>query len=122
EEAWRQLVGGFARGERGATEGRSLAEAAATMPETRAFMHVYWGGTAFALEADVALRRRGSSLDEAIAFGARRWRGSTRVWTSEEVCALWDRPTRGAVLRPLRERYAAHHGFPDIAELLRALG
>ena len=118
-QAWRQLVLGFARGEGGPAE-RSLREDAESMVQNRAFMRVYWAGTAFALEADVLLRSHGSSLDAAIARAARQWRGSTRLWSSEEVCALWDGDAE--VLSALRERYATQVPFPDTHALLSRLG
>lgn len=121
ERAWDELLDGFGRGARTRSR-RPLAREAESMMRTRAFARVYWAGTAFALEADVKLRRRGRSLDAAIARGARTWRSSTRQWTSREVCGVWDRPLDRAVLRPLRDRYASRVGFPGTAGLLRRLG
>jgi hypothetical protein len=120
-EAWDDLLDGFARGARSRAR-HPLSREAARMRRTGAFQRVYWAGTAFALEADVRLRERGRSLDAAIAHGARAWRGSRRVWSSEAVCRLWDRPLERAVLRPLHARYADRLPFPDTAALLRRLG
>ncbi len=122
EDAWDDLSDGFARGERGRRRYGPLGEEAARMRQTGAFTHVYWSGTAFALESDVALRRRGSSLDAALRRGGARWRGDQREWSSQEVCALWDRGLDGRVLEPLRDRYAGRSDFPATAALLRRLG
>ena len=121
-EAWAELTDGFTRGARRRGTGAALATEAAEMGRTGAYQRVYWAGTAFALHADVALRMRRSSLDRALAEGARVWRGSDRVWTSEEITALWDRRLERAVLRPLSERWAARVEFPSTAPLLRRLG
>ncbi len=115
--AWSSLLAGFDRGAR-ATTGNALHEDASAMHRTGAFSRVYWAGTAFVLEADVALRARGSSLDEALARGASAWRSTRDVWSSERVCALWDRE----VLGPMRARYADAVAFPSVDELLARLG
>jgi len=121
-EAWAELVEGFRRGARGRGTGAGLAVDAAEMGRTGAYQRVYWAGAAFALHADVALRTRGSSIDRALAAGARSWRASDRVWTSEEIAALWDRPLERRVLRPMSARWAAAVELPSTDPLLRRLG
>lgn len=121
-EAWAELLDGFRRGARSRGSGGPLAREAEAMRRTGAFQRVYWAGTAFALHADVALRTRGSSLDQAIARGARTWRAEDRVWTSAELAALWDRALEGRVLRPMSDRWAARVAFPETARLLERLG
>jgi len=120
-EAWRQLAAGLERGQRSRARG-SLQGLSEDLHSNHAYQRVYWGGTAFALEADVRLRERGSSLDQALARAAPRWRNDLSVYSSERVCAAWDRPLDGSVLRPLRDRYAGARGFPATADLLRRLG
>ncbi len=119
--AWADLVDGFERGARSRGAG-PLREAAVTMFATGGFERVYWAGTAFALEADVALRRRGSSLDDAIGRAAPRWRRDLSLWDSARLCAAWDAPLDASVLRPLRDRWADGRGFPATAGLLDRLG
>ncbi|MCA9606256.1 MAG: hypothetical protein KC619_11705 [Myxococcales bacterium] len=121
EAAWGELVDGFARGARSRGTG-DLGEDATSMMRTGGFQRVYWAGTAFALEADVTLRQRGSSLDDAIRRAAPRWRNDFDVWTSDRVCAAWDAPLDASVLRPLRDRFVTQRGFPATAALLRRLG
>jgi len=120
-DAYAQLLDGFERGARSHSSG-SLTEASAEMMSTGAFGRVYWAGTAFGLEADVALRRRGGSLDAAITRAARRWRSDLRLHTGADVCGAIDGPSDEAVLRPLRARYASGVGFPATARLLQRLG
>lgn len=92
------------------------------MMRTGAFSRVYWAGTVFALQADVTLRERGSSLDRAVTEAGRRWRGDLSLHDSRDVCASWDRPFGSGVLRPLRDRYAEGVGFPGTSRLLSRLG
>lgn len=121
-DAWDELTSGFRRGARGRGTGATLAREAEGMGRTGAYQRVYWAGAAFALHADVVLRTRGSSLDRTLAAGARVWRASDRVWTSDEIATLWDRPMGRAMLRPMSERWAAQAEFPSTAALLRRLG
>lgn len=120
-EAWRALRDGFRRGAR-FRERDPLETEAENMHRTRAYQRVYWAGTAFALEADVALRERGSSLDEALRRGARQWRGDPDVWRSGRLTALLDRPLDSPLLGPLRDVFAERVAFPDTASLLERLG
>lgn len=121
QTAWGELTEGFGRGQRAGAR-RSLGETSDALFSNYAFMRVYWAGTAFALESDVALRERGSSLDAAIARAAPRWRNDLSLWSSERVCAAWDRTLDARVLRPMRDRYEGSVAFPEIAPLLRRLG
>lgn len=121
-DAWRELVAGLERGARAGRRGASLESEAATMMRTGAFSHVYWAGTAFVLEADVALRMHASSLDQVVARSAPAFRSQDRLWTSAEVAALWDRTLERRVLRPMSARWAARIDFPDTGSLMRRLG
>ena len=120
-EAWATLADGFSRGAQDRRRS-PLSREASTMMETGAFQRVYWAGTAFSLEADVRLRRRGASLDAALTRAAPAWRDDTHVWTSSRLCALWDRRLDRAILSPLRSRFASLVEFPDTARLLTQLG
>lgn len=121
-EAWEQIVAGFERGARGGGTGRPLAEEAEAMPRTHAYQHVDWSGAAFALEADVELRRRGSSLDRAVARLAPAWRHDRSTWSGRRVCGAWDRGLEPPLVGPLCARYASRAEFPDVAPLLARLG
>lgn len=121
-EAWAAIVAGLDRGANSRRTRAPLSVQARTMMRTGAYQRVYWSGTAFALEADVALRRRGGSLDRAIRGGARSWRRSMRVRSSMELCSAWDRPFATGLLQPLRDRYARTATFPRTGRLLGRLG
>lgn len=121
QDAWRELAAGFDRGS-SERSSRTLADASAAMMQTREFLRVYWSGTSFFLQADLAMRERGSSLDQALAHGAARWRGDLGEWSSERICQLWDTPLEAEILRPMRTRYAQRTDFPDAWALLRRLG
>lgn len=119
--AWGQIVDGLSRGARGGT-GRSLTDEATNMGQTRAYQRVYWAGTAFALEADVALRARGSSLDAALAASAPRWRDDLSVFSGRDVCRAWDETVDEPTTCPLRLRFARGVDFPPTDALLERLG
>lgn len=113
--AWGQLLAGFGRG-RHHGRVRTLSDASTTMMQDGGFSRVYWSGTAFALEADLALRQRGESLDRAIARGVATWRGSNRTWSGPEVCEIFDRPLSDHPVVPMHRRYANSHDFPPIID------
>ena len=121
QEAWADLVAGFGRGARSRARGR-LSEASTSLMSSGSFSRVYWSGTVFALDADVTLRRRGSSLDAVLTRAGHRWRRDLRLHSGAEVSAVWDRPLARPVLSPLRARYANRRGFPPSRRLLERLG
>ncbi|MBK6809676.1 MAG: hypothetical protein IPG81_12360 [Sandaracinaceae bacterium] len=116
EQAWARIAEGFAVGERSGT-GRSLTDEASAMHETAAYTRVYWGGTAFVLAADMALRRRGSSLDEAVARCLREVEHSSSPVTARALVAAFD-----AELVLLADEYAARSSWPATGALLADLG
>jgi hypothetical protein len=120
DDAWAAIAGGFERG-RVVGSGRTLWREARDMMRTGAFRRVYWAGTAWALEADLELRRRGHTLDGVLAASRARW--STReVWHGRELLAECDRILGEPVLLPLAERYGAQEAFPDTDVLLQSIG
>lgn len=120
DDAWAAIASGFERG-RVVGSGRTLWREARDMMRTGAFRRVYWAGTAWALEADLALRRRGHTLDGLLAASRARW--STReVWHGRELLAECDRLLGEPLLLPLAERYGAEEEFPDTDALLRSIG
>ncbi|MBW2381212.1 MAG: hypothetical protein JRG70_16980, partial [Deltaproteobacteria bacterium] len=70
ERAWTRLQAGFERGRRSGT-GRRLASESRNMNRTGAYHRVYWAGAAFALEADVRLRK--SSKGEMTLLSCACW-------------------------------------------------
>jgi hypothetical protein len=120
DDAWAAIAGGFERG-RVVGSGRTLWREARDMMQTGAFRRVYWAGTAWALEADLELRRRGHTLDGVLAASRARW-SMRDVWHGRELLAECDRILGEPVLLPLAERYGAHEEFPDTDALLQSIG
>lgn len=84
----------FADGfDRGASSRQTLAEASATMNQRGAYMRVYWGGTAVALDLDVQLRRASEgkrSLDDLMR-SMLGWVAEDRRFRAGEVLERFDR-------------------------------
>lgn len=116
EQAWARIAQGFESGRRSGT-GRTLGDEAADMNQTAAYTRVYWGGTAFVLAADLQLRARGSSLDEAVARCLRDVQRSATPVAARALVAAFD-----ASLVALAEEYAARSEWPDTDAQLAALG
>ncbi|MCF7222840.1 hypothetical protein [Marilutibacter chinensis] len=114
--AWRALDAGFGRGRRD-TRDRPLAQA--RRGET---MRVYWAGAAYWLEADLALRARGSSLDEVLAGYAECCLAGARFGDAEGFVAALDRVAGREVFAARFRRYAASRAFPDLGEAYLRLG
>ncbi|MDI3288617.1 hypothetical protein [Polyangium sp. 15x6] len=121
--AWDDLVDGFRRGSRRGT-GRTLRQESIDMHETHAYQRVYWAGAALSLMADVELRSRGveGGLDGPLRELARCCARSEEAWSAEQFAKFVDEKTGQSVVRPLFERYVDRAEFPDIAEVLAALG
>ncbi|MEZ4251904.1 MAG: hypothetical protein R3B99_27140 [Polyangiales bacterium] len=76
------------------------------MMQTHAFRRVYWAGTAWALEADLALRARGRTLDGVLAESRARW-SRRESWHGLALLAECDAVLEEPLLVPLlslRER------------------
>jgi hypothetical protein len=121
-EAWSRLAAGFARG-RAATpaDAMSLERAAATHARGST-MRVYWGGAAFWLEADLALRASGSSLDALLgAFNARH--GARECcWSAESFIDALHALAPAAALPTRFRRHAEARVFPLSEAQVAALG
>jgi len=121
DEATARLRAGFERG-RLATPADAPALADAARARQRgSTMRIYWAGAAFWLQADLALRQRGDSLDGVLDRFARAHLPASRRWQPEEfIAALAD-------LAPLFEwqvhyrQYAASRRFPDVGASLAML-
>lgn len=121
DEALARLRAGFERGRRATpADAPPLAEASRAR-QRGSTMRIYWAGAAFWLDADLALRRQGDSLDRALdAFAAahlpseQRWTPEAFMDALQQLAPHGDWPARFA-------RHAAARGFPDSEPLLRAL-
>jgi hypothetical protein len=117
-EAWRRLDAGFGRGRR-EDSGVPLDELSRGHGGT---MRVYWAGAAFWLQADIALRARGSSLDAVLAqYACCCLRGSGEV-VPEAFIADLDRLAGADVFGSRYARFAAATVFPSLDDAYPALG
>lgn len=109
-DAWAALESGFARGRAECTSG-TLREASSTMHTLHRYAHVYWAGAALVLLADVAYRRAGTSLDEAVE---RAWAHRTERATAEELL-LWLDGEPNGIFASLARTALDAEGFPDLS-------
>jgi len=118
EQAWQRLDAGFGRGRRAVT-GVRLDALGQRHDGT---MRVYWAGAAYWMEADLALRARGSDLDSVLAEYSRCClRGTGRVEPEAFVAAL-DRIDGETVFGDLYRRYSASLEFPSLDMAYQRLG
>jgi hypothetical protein len=117
-EAWRRLDAGFGRGRR-ESSGLPLDELSR---RHRGTMRVYWAGAAYWLEADLALRRDGSSLDDVLEQYARCCLRATSEVRPERFVAQLDAIAGREVFAPLFRRYARSTVFPSLEAAYAALG
>jgi hypothetical protein len=96
-----------------------LVEECARLEVTRDYRKVYWGGAAYWLNIDVALRRRGIVLDELLA-SIRRRADARDLWTARQLVEELD-ALAGTRLFSEGFEGAARQAFPEFEEALRAL-
>ena len=109
--SWNRIRDGLERGRRAGT-GRILTSESRDMNRTGAYFRVYWAGTAFALEADLRLRResRGEmTLLRALDLAQPRLSGP--LADAEEVLAVLDEVSGSDFLVELGARYASSTRF-----------
>ncbi len=125
KESWERLHAGLRRGIKGTRPGQSLAQASRDMMRDRGFMRVYWSGAAFALLADLELRRASGgtrSLDWALRELRRSFGPFDRNWTAREVVDALDQVSGGRVFGDLYRRWLPSDRFPDLTDAYRRLG
>lgn len=120
-DAWRRLIGGFERG-RGRGNYRDSLEEVLRYGGENALMRRYWTGAVVALEVDVALRRRGSSLDALLGELARCCLPSNRAWTVPELFARLDALAGIPLFTGRHERWQQTSAFPSYGPVLEQLG
>ncbi|RZA33374.1 MAG: hypothetical protein EOP92_21240 [Lysobacteraceae bacterium] len=117
-QAWQGLDAGFQRGQAARAGGR-LDQVDHSRAST---MRVYWAGAAYWLEADLALRRRGTRLDTVLdAYSRCCLDGTASVAPAQFVAAL-DRISGGDSLLRLYRAHAAARRFPSLRSAYRELG
>ncbi len=118
DEAWQRLEGGFARGRR-ATDDTPLADIGRDRGAT---MRIYWAGAAYWLDADLALRKRGSSLDAVLDRHARCCLNGSASMTPVEFVAALDEAGGDGVFARLYRDYSASRKFPSQQAAYTTLG
>lgn len=112
--SWDRIRDGLERGLRAGT-GRVLASESRDMNRTGAYHRVYWAGTAFALEADLRLRRESQgemTLLRALALARSRLSGLSDPVGAEAVLKVLDEVAGSSFLVELGARYASSADFP----------
>jgi hypothetical protein len=120
--AWRRLFDGARLG-RGA-EG-SLAQESAGMFASASFKTVYWAGAAFALIADVEVRKHTGgrlSLDAVLRKLAPYFRSQPRVFSAAEVMTRMDEVVGAPLFAPLMQRWVQGPELPQLDALYAQLG
>jgi len=117
--SWDRIRDGLERGRRSGT-GRILTSESRDMNRTGAYYRVYWAGTAFALEADLRLRRESAgemTLLRALELARPRLSTLPGVVDAEEVLAVLDEVSGSDFLVEVAARYASSARFPTTRPL-----
>ncbi len=122
-EAWRNLHEGFVRGA-DAANGLSLDENARRMRRERNYMRVYWGGTAYFLLADVALRTANppGSVDEVVRIIGDCCLDEDRGYSVTDLTRAVDQQLGGTRLTDLARALGEDTAPPDLRAAYTALG
>lgn len=123
EQAWRKLLAGFAR---------AKSEWPVVSPNDSVYrnlgqsrMMIYWSGAAFALLADVEIRKQSEgrqSLNTVLKQLADCCLPSSEVWHMTELFNQLDEFTPTPIFMPLYRKYANAKGLPDVEPTLKELG
>jgi hypothetical protein len=119
KRAWTRLREGFERGRRSGT-GRQLASESRNMNRTGAYHRVYWAGAAFALEADLLLRKNSNgemTLLRALSDAQEVWGAQARPMNASVLLDALDDASGAGFLAELGEKYAMRSDFPSTTYL-----
>jgi hypothetical protein len=112
--SWNLIRDGLERG-RGSGTGQILTSESRDMHRTRAYYRVYWAGTAFALEADLRLRRKSAgemTLLRALNLAQSRLSSLPTLVDAEDVLTVLDEVSGSKFLVELGAQYASSARFP----------
>ena len=106
EQAWQKLAAGFNRGHK----------AAASTPLRQAYktMHIYWGGAAIFMLADMRLRQQtpSLSLDQVLHDFQRCCLPNKRLWSAEQLMQKLDQLSNSNVFSQLLAQEVQANTFP----------
>jgi hypothetical protein len=120
--AWQRLYDGARLGTGVA---RGLGAESADMFQNASFKRVYWGGAAFALLADVAVRRYTQgrrSLPSVLGDVLGSWVHEPRAFSALEIAALIDRALGAPLMRELMQRWVTGDALPSLDGVYAELG
>jgi hypothetical protein len=120
--AWQRLYDGA---QLGAGAGRGLRDETAQMYGSGSFRRVYWAGAAFALMADVAIRRHTHgqrSLASVLGDVLPSWVHEPRAFSAGEVAALIDGALGTPLVHDLMQRWVVGDELPNLDALYAKLG
>ena len=117
--AWAELADGFARGAQDTrAQARDLEDASAAMERDHDFTRIYWSGTAYWLDVDLALRRAGrTSLDEVLQRFDACCLPSERAWAPQAFVEKLDALAGTDVFARRWREYRVLTHFPAVAQL-----
>lgn len=114
EQAWERLEAGLQRGrDERLCDGLTLVQASRRAGQLRCYMRIYWSGAAFWLEADLALRARGASLDALLRRYAECCLQRHDELAPEDFMGQLDRLAGSNEFGARYARFAALPGFAD---------
>ena len=117
--AWDEIADGFARGARDTRpQARELEDASAAMERDHEFTRVYWSGTAYWLDVDLALRRAGrTNLDEVLQRFDACCLPSERAWAPQAFVEKLDALAGTDLFARRWREYRALRVFPAVPGL-----
>jgi len=126
QQAWQKIYEGF---ERGRKDNRyphlPLEDLSSDMREYRSYMRVYWSGTLYFLEADMALRQASGgtqTLDSVIGVFVNCCRPERIYWPGSSLVKALDKSSGNSIFTELYNEYRQHKALPDYRNLFARLG
>ncbi|SFD33186.1 hypothetical protein [Pseudoalteromonas denitrificans] len=114
-EGWEKMLDGFERGMRD--------ENGLNLRQTNETMHYYWGGAAYFLIVDVALReRKKTSLFDIINKFVKCCITEKGPWSAEKFTAKLDSLSGTNIFTKLLYQEALNRSFPNVNPVLEKLG
>ena len=125
EQGWQKLLEGFQRGTRQASFSQlSLVQASQNMRSGNHYQHVYWGGAAYFLAVDVALRQATQgreSLDTAWSKFRQCCLSYSKDWSVIELTQKLDQLTATTIFTNYYNKMLHRKKFPDYQSSFLAL-
>lgn len=105
EQAWAKFTAGLERGR---------GKADRPLSRSRQTKHVYWGGAAIFLLADIKLRQNSpdKSLNLVLKEFSKRYLPSNEAWTAKQLMTKFDNISQTTVFTKLLEQQVMQNAFP----------